>query len=277
MTGSAVPEDVDLERANVARMYDYWLGGACNFAVDREHADRIEASNHTARHAARSNRTFLRRVVRSCLARGIDQFLDLGSGVPTVGNVHEIAPDARVAYVDHEAVAVAHSREILAGIDRASVTQADLADAEAVLTAPGVADLLDFSRPVAVLAIAVLHYVPGDLTALLAPYRARLVPGGVLAISHVSDEQDDPDLADRIRAAAEVFRGSANPVTLRSRAELAAPFEGLAIDAPGTVDVTDWPDARPDVVPVGMYAVCAALTTASPTAPPSTPPAPPAS
>lgn len=258
MTDPVVPPGVDVDRANVARMYDYWLGGAHNFAIDREYADRIEASNRTARHAARSNRSFLRHVVRWCLAQGIDQFLDLGSGVPTVGNVHELAPGARVAYVDHEGVAVAHARTILAGIDRASVTQADLADADAVLGAPGVADLLDFSRPVAVLAIAVLHYVPGDLVALLAPYRERLVPGGALAISHVSDEQDDAELADRIRAAAEVFAGSANPVTLRSRAELLAPFDGLAVAEPGMVDVVDWPAARPDVEKVGMYAVCAA-------------------
>ncbi|WP_178101948.1 SAM-dependent methyltransferase, partial [Pseudomonas yangonensis] len=101
----------------------------------------------------------------------------LGSGVPTVGNVHEVAPSARVAYVDHEAVAVTHSRQILATVDRATITLADLADAATVLGSPGVAGLLDFSRPVAVLAIAVLHYVPGDLTALLAPYRERLVPG----------------------------------------------------------------------------------------------------
>ncbi|GLZ53246.1 SAM-dependent methyltransferase [Actinomycetospora sp. NBRC 106378] len=259
MTDPAVPAGVDVERANVARMYDYWLGGAQNFAVDREHADRIEASNRTARHAARSNRSFLRHVVRWCTAQGIDQFLDLGSGVPTVGNVHEIAPAARVAYVDHESVAVAHSRAILADVDRASITQADLADADAVLGAPGVADLLDFSRPVAVLAIAVLHYVPGDLVALLAPYRERLVPGGALAISHVSDEQDDPDLAARVRAAAAVFAGSANPVTLRSKPELLAPFEGLVIAEPGLVDVVDWPAARPDVEKVGMYGVCAAL------------------
>jgi SAM-dependent methyltransferase len=258
VTGPAVPEGVDIDRANVARMYDYWLGGAHNFAVDREYADRIEDSNRTARHAARSNRAYLRHVVQWCTARGVDQFLDLGSGVPTVGNVHEIAPTARVAYVDHEAVAVAHSEAILADVDRASITQADLADADAVLSAPGVVDLLDFSRPVAVLAIATLHYVPGDLAALLAPYRARLVPGGVLAISHVSDEQDDADLAARIRAAAAVFQGSANPVTLRSRAQLLAPFDGLEIAEPGLVDVVDWPAARPDVEKVGMYAVCGA-------------------
>lgn len=256
MTGP--PEGVDVERANVARMYDYWLGGAHNFAVDRAQADRIEASNHTARHAARSNRDFLRRVVQRCLADGIDQFLDLGSGVPTVGNVHEVAPTARVAYVDHEVVAVTHSRQILATVDRATITLADLADAETVLGAPGVAGLLDFSRPVAVLAIAVLHYVPGDLTALLAPYRERLAPGSALAISHVTDEQPDPDLTARIRAAAVEFRHSANPVTLRSRAELTAALGGPLVE-PGLVDVTDWPVARPSVATVGMACALARM------------------
>lgn len=255
---SGPPEGVDVDRANVARMYDYWLGGAHNFEVDRAQADRIEASNHTARHAARSNRDFLRRAVHHCLALGIDQFLDLGSGVPTVGNVHEVAPRARVAYVDHEAVAVAHSRQILATVDRATITHADLADAGTVLAAPGVAGLLDFSRPVAVLAIAVLHYVPGDLTALLAPYRDRLVPGSALAISHVTDEQPDPDLSARIRAAAEEFRYSANPVTLRSRAELTEAFGGPLVE-PGLVDVTDWPVARPSVPKVGMACALARM------------------
>ena len=259
MVDAGFGRGVDTEVANVARIYDYWLGGAHNFAVDREYGDRIEAANHTARHAAQSNRTFLHRVVRRCLDQGVDQFLDLGSGVPTVGNVHEVAgrrhPDARVAYVDHESVAVAHAREILEGVDTATVTQADLRDADAVLAAPGVSDLLDLTRPVALLAVAVLHYVPGDAAAILAPYVARTAPGSVLAVSHVSDDQDDPELTSRIRAATEAFRGTASEVTLRSRAELAALAEGFTLLPPGIVDVTDWPTAHPDVVDVGMYGV----------------------
>ena len=253
------PVDVDLERANVARIYDYWLGGAHHFAVDREQGDLIEASNPDARHSARSNRAFLGRVVRWCLQRGVDQFLDLGSGVPTVGNVHEVAaalnPDARVAYVDMEPVAVAHASEILRDVDTATITGATLCEAEAVLAAPGVAGLLDFGRPVAVLALAVAHFVHGDLAAIFAPYADVMARGSVLALSHVSDDQDDPELVGRIHAATEAYRGTASEVTLRSRTQLAEVLAGFDVVAPGIVDLTDWPTASPDAVPVGMYGV----------------------
>ncbi|MET0190694.1 MAG: SAM-dependent methyltransferase, partial [Pseudonocardia sediminis] len=132
----------DLERANAARMYDYLLGGAHNFAVDREAADRALARRADLGEVARANRRFLGRVVRRCLDDGIDQFLDLGSGVPTVGNVHEIAhaaaPDARVAYVDIEPVAVAAGRSLVAGSDLVTVTHGDLREPAAVLGAPTV-------------------------------------------------------------------------------------------------------------------------------------------
>jgi trans-aconitate methyltransferase len=252
---------IDFEKANAARMYDYWLGGGHNFAVDREQAARVEAGNPAMVHAARSNRAFLGRVIRWAVAQGIDQFLDLGSGVPTVGNVHEIAhrldPDARVAYVDFETVAVTHARSILAPIDHVTITAADLREPDTVLGAPGVAGLLDFDRPVAVLAVAVLHFVEGDLGAVLARYRERLVPGSALAVNHVSDDQDDPDLAARVRAGADAYRGSATPLTTRSRADLAAVLTGLEIVPPGMVDVTDWPTPQPGVAPIGVHAAVA--------------------
>ena len=187
---------IDFERANAARIYDYFLGGAHNFASDRAQAAKIVAANPDMPRVCRVNRDFLGRVVRWCLAEGVDQFLDLGSGVPTVGNVHEIAlarrPEARIAYVDFEPVAVQHAREITAGLDGVSVTQGDLRQPKKVLGAPGVADLLDFDRPVAILAVAVLHFIDDDLPAIFGRYRDALGAGSILALNHGSSDQDDP-------------------------------------------------------------------------------------
>jgi len=157
-----------------------------------------------------------------------------------------VNPDARRVFV-----AVAHAREMLVGLDTVTVTRADLRDADGVLTAPGVAGLLDFSRPVALLAVAVLHFVPGDITTVLESYRAALAPGSALAISHGSDDQDDPELAERARASCAQYRDSATPATYRSRRELRALFAGLDLVAPGLVDVVDWPEHDAD--PVGIY------------------------
>ncbi|ANY06708.1 SAM-dependent methyltransferase [Pseudonocardia sp. HH130630-07] len=251
--------EVDLDRANPARIYDYILGGSQNFAVDREGAERLIARHPGVRALARSNRAYLRRVVEWCVRAGYDQFLDLGSGVPTVGNVHEIAhahvPHARVAYVDIEPVAVTHARNLLNGDDRVTVTHADLRNADAVLAAPEVAGHLDFDRPIALLCVAALHYVPGEETALLADYRRRLAPGSAIAISHNSDDQDDPDLAANMRAAAELYRGMGNPPTmvLRSRAELREVLTGTELVAPGLVEVVDWPIRQPEIERTGNY------------------------
>ena len=237
--------EVDTESPNAARVYDYLLGGAHNFAADRALAARVLAVNPDFAALLRANRALLGRIVRWCVDAGIDQFLDLGSGVPTVGNVHEIAhqadPAARVAYVDVEPVAVAHAEAILGGVDTVTITRADLRDHDAVLGAPGVAGLLDFSRPVALLAVAVLHFVPGDVADVLAPYRRRLAPGSVVALSHISDDLDDPEVAERMRASSELYRSSATPTVLRTRAELHAVLAGLDLVPPGLVDLSVWP------------------------------------
>ncbi len=249
---------IDFDRANAARMYDYFLGGAHNFAVDRAQADHVAARLPGIVEIARANRAFLARVVTWCTAQGIDQFLDLGSGVPTVGNVHEIAhrttPTARVAYVDFEPVAVAHSAEIVTDLETVSVTRADLRDVEGVLHAPGVAGLLDFTRPVALLAIAVLHFIPDDLVGVLARYRAALAPGSVVALSHASDDVDDPEVAAAVRAGADAYRGSATEMTLRPRHDIATLLDGLEIVEPGLVDLTDWPTPNPDTAPASNWA-----------------------
>jgi SAM-dependent methyltransferase len=261
----ALEAGIDFDRANAARIYDYLLGGGCNFAVDREQAGKILAQNPDMGYVCQANRAFLGRAVAWCLARGIHQFLDLGSGVPTVGNVHEIAlarrPDARVAYVDFEPVAVAHARELIEGLDGVAVTRADMREPDRVLDAPGVRGLLDLTRPVALLTVAVLHFVPDPgLPAILARYRDALPPGSVHVITHGSADHDDPDLAARTRAIQDGYRGSATEVVLRSRAEIDGLLGGHDLVAPGMVDIVDWPTADPGAPPTGGYAAIALLT-----------------
>jgi trans-aconitate methyltransferase len=258
----ALEAGIDFDRANAARIYDYMLGGAYNFAVDRDQAAKILAQNPDMDYVCRANRDFLRRAVEWCLDQGVVQFLDLGSGVPTVGNVHEIAlarrPDARVAYVDFEPVAVAHARELIAGQEQVSVTRADMRDIDGVLGAPGVRDLLDLTRPVALLTVAVLHFVPDPLLpAILGRYRDALAPGSVHVITHGSADHDDPDLAARTRAIQDGYRGSATEVVLRSRSEITEVLGGLELVPPGMVDIVDWPTARPGERPTGGYAAIA--------------------
>lgn len=258
----ALEAGIDYDRANAARIYDYLLGGACNFAVDREQATKILAQNPEMAYVCRANRDFLRRAVEWCLAHGISQFLDLGSGVPTAGNVHEIAlaqrPDARVAYVDFEPVAVAHAHEVIGGIDGVSATRADMRAPEDVLAAPGVRDLLDLDRPVALLTVAVLHFVPDpELPAILARYRAALAPGSAHVMSHGSADHDDPELAARTRAIQDGYRGSATEVVLRSRPAIRELLGDHELVAPGLVDIVDWPTPAPGERPTGGYAAIA--------------------
>src|SRR4051812_38231760 len=165
---------VDTERANVARVYDYLLGGTHNFTVDQDAARTLTAIDPGMRDAAKANRAFLGRAVRFLADAGIRQFLDIGSGVPTQGNVHEVArevaPDSRVVYVDTDPVAIAHSKSILAEDDRATVIEGDLRDPGSILGHPEVDRLIDFDQPVGLLLVSVLHFIrddPGGLVELL--------------------------------------------------------------------------------------------------------------
>ncbi|MEV1158363.1 SAM-dependent methyltransferase [Micromonospora chokoriensis] len=240
------PDTIDIERPSVARMYDYYLGGSHNFAADRAAAQAMVAAVPEAPLMAQANRAFLRRAVHHLAEVGIRQFLDIGSGIPTVGNVHEIAqrldPQSRVVYVDVDPVAVAHSREILAGNERAAVVQEDLRRPEAILAHPDVRKLLDLSQPVAVMVVAVLHFVSDDdrPAELLRTLRDALAPGSHLVLSQASDDGRSEDE----RAEAErVYRRTDNPLWVRSRAELTALFDGFELLDPGVVWVPEW---RPD-------------------------------
>jgi SAM-dependent methyltransferase len=224
-------------------MYDYFLGGAQNFAADRDAAEQAVLAFPHIRVGARVNRSFLGRAVTYLTQHGVDQFLDLGSGIPTVGNVHEIAhrhnPTARVAYIDYEPVAVAHARRLLAGDPRVSITQADIREAHDVLAAPGVRHLLDFSRPVAVLAMGILHFLPDsdDPYGMLATYRDACVPGSALAISHgsqvtLTDEQ--------IRRFLLAYARTPTPALFRTVEEILPLLDGYEIVEPGLVLLPQW-------------------------------------
>jgi SAM-dependent methyltransferase len=240
------PESIDIERPSVARMYDYYLGGSHNFAADRAAAQAMVAAVPEAPLMAQANRAFLRRVVHTLAGAGVRQFLDIGSGIPTVGNVHEIAqkvdPDSRVVYVDVDPVAVAHSREILAGDDRTAVVQEDLRRPEQILAHPEVRRMLDFTQPIAVMIVAVLHFVPdSDRPAeIIRTLRQALPPGSYLVLSQASDEgraRDERAEAER------VYQRTDNPLWIRSRAELTDLFAGFDLVEPGVVWVPQW---RPD-------------------------------
>ncbi|MFI5953338.1 SAM-dependent methyltransferase [Cryptosporangium sp. NPDC051539] len=228
------------DQPNAARMYDYFLGGSHNFAADRSAADGLLRVAPDARANARENRAFLRRVVGYLLGAGVRQFLDLGSGIPTAGNVHEIThatdPEARVTYVDVEPIAVETSRVLLAGVPNAEIVHADLREPSTVLKR---ATLLDRTQPIAVLAVSVLHFVPesDDPTGVLGAYLDALVDGSYLALSHVVvDEAPPPESEDGLA----VYRRTATPVTLRNSGQVTAFFHGHPLAEPGLVPVSDW-------------------------------------
>ncbi|XVV02182.1 SAM-dependent methyltransferase [Actinosynnema sp. CA-248983] len=241
---SWVPASVDLDRPSAARMYDYFLGGSHNFAVDREAAQSVERIYPGMAGAARANRSFLRRAVRYLVEQGVDQFLDLGSGIPTVGNVHEIAqqanPSARVLYVDVEPVAVAHSNALLAGNPGATAVQSDLREVDTVLKAAR--DVLDFDRPIAVLMVAVLHFVPDsdEPGKAVARYRDALPAGSWLALSHGSLEGVPRDVLQDTERVKAIYRRTDSPLALRSHEEIAAFFAGFDVVEPGVVALPEW-------------------------------------
>jgi hypothetical protein len=235
----------DPERPSAARIYDYYLGGSHNFAIDRAVADQAIALLPQLPANMRANRAFLRRAVRFLLDSGIRQFLDLGSGIPTVGNVHEVAHSvdsaSRVVYVDNDPVAVAHSQSILESQKNAVVVPADIRDPSAVLDHPLTRSLINFDEPVGVLAVAVLHFVPAsdDPATIIGQYADSLVPGSGLVISHGTSDQQG-DLGARMEA---LYKRTANPILSRTKPEVVDLFNGFELVEPGVVFVPLW---RPD-------------------------------
>jgi hypothetical protein len=243
--GSGLPQ-IDTSIAHPARMYDYYLGGKDNFPADHKAAEEVLAAAPSMRAMARENRAFLQRAVRY-LARhaGIRQFLDIGTGLPTQGNVHEIAqsiaPETRVVYVDNDPIVHVHANALLAG-NSTTIVLADLRDTEAILEHPEVQRVIDFDQPVAVLLVAILHFIgpADDPDGILARLRDAVVPGSHLVISHGSGDFD----ALATSGIAQAYSRSSSPGTARSRAEIERFFDGFDLVEPGLVQVSLW---RPDV------------------------------
>ncbi|GGM54353.1 SAM-dependent methyltransferase [Dactylosporangium sucinum] len=239
--------------ATAARIYDYHLGGIHNFPADREAADAVAKLFPLVPALARNNRAFLRRAVRHLAESGVRQFLDIGSGIPTAGNVHEVArtivPDAKVVYVDLDPVAVSESLEILDGDERSAAVRADLRDPDSILTHSQVRRLINFREPVAVLLIAVLHFVPDDEAAVDAVSRlcAPLVPGSFLAISHASADGLAEPRSDDLAVAKDLYqRSTTTPFHLRSRPQVERFFAGQELLDPGVVWLPEWRPAPDD-------------------------------
>ena len=251
---SWAPDEVDITRASVARVYDYYLGGSHNFEADRRFAEQVLAVLPEMATVAQANRAFLRRIVRHLCDQGVTQFLDLGSGIPTAGNVHEIAaaenPDARVLYVDNDPIAVVHSRALLDGDERTEVLAADLTDPRQVLNAPLTRSHLDLTRPVAVLLVSVLHFVPDAVgpAGFVRAYADATAPGSHVVITHASDEGGHAG-ASRAQNLYNRDR-SPNPMRMRSTEEVRALFGDLEMLEPGVVRIPMW---RPEY-PVGPEA-----------------------
>jgi hypothetical protein len=242
------PNDVDLERPNAARVYDYLLGGSANFAKDREFAERLLEIAPDAAKLARGNRAFLRRAVNYCLRNGIRQFLDIGSGIPTVGNVHEITqrtePSARVVYVDVEPVAVTHTELMLADNEKADVVHGELLEPDELLASGPVRRLLNLDEPIAVLMVSVLHFLGGERPyAAVARYLEAMAPGSFLVISHIAAEDTEEQSKAR-----NLYQKDAVPIVGRTREELAAFFTGMELVEPGVVWTPEWHPEATDIV-----------------------------
>lgn len=238
----------DPKTPNLARMYDYMLGGKNNFAVDREAIDRLTEHIPEAIPIARANRAFLQRAVRHLTDAGITQFLDLGSGLPTQGNVHEIAREAKVVYVDHDPVVASHARALLEEDGRVVFLQSDLLRPAEVLASPQVAGFLDLSKPVAVLLLSILHFVQDadDPAGMVAVLRDAVAPGSYLALTH-----SVPTIgrAEAEEGAKKIYRGSSTGgATGRDAAEIRAFFGDFELVEPGLVDVSDWHPDTPRLV-----------------------------
>jgi SAM-dependent methyltransferase len=243
-----------------ARVYDYWLGGGDNFPADRAMGDAIAEQVPTIRTMVRGQRAFLGRAVRWLAGEaGVRQFLDIGTGIPTTGNVHEvaqeIAPEARVLYVDNDPVVLAHARELAPGADTGTVELilADLRQPEAILADPAVAKTLDLSRPVALVLVGIMHHLrdADDPHRILATLLDRLASGSYLVLTQ-SSQDFDPEAMAGLAAVSE--RGGI-PNVPRTLAETERFFAGLELVSPGLVPLAAWrPDPGDDQDPRSVYA-----------------------
>lgn len=240
------PTGLDTSVPNVARIYDYWLGGRENFQADRAAAEQLIKLVPDAQYAARDNRAFLHRAVRFLADQGITQFLDIGTGMPGATTVldtaRQVNPDCRVAYVDYDPIVVSHGRALLTKSRQAIVVQADLRQPQAVLSHPSVRGHLDFGKPVAVLVLAVLHFISDDddPLAIMTAIRDALAPGSYLAIGHVTHDNAPDAMVSRAIAA---FARTSASIRPRTASQIRRLFSGFDLVEPGLVPAHTW---RPD-------------------------------
>jgi hypothetical protein len=246
ITPRAKPTEIDTSVAHPARVYDYWLGGKDNFAADREAAERVLAVTPGLRFRVRANRAFLARAVRYLVAdAGIRQFLDIGTGIPTANNTHEVAqatvPSCRVVYVDNDPIVLAHARALLASSPQGATAyvDADLRNTQDILDAA--AKTLDFSQPIGLMLLGILHLVSDaeDPYAIVARLLAAMPSGSYMAISHPASDIN----AGQAEAQRRYNERVSTPQTMRTHGEVCRFFEGLSLVPPGVVYVHTW---RPD-------------------------------
>jgi hypothetical protein len=260
---SELPPEIDTSRPHPARMYDYYLGGKNHFAADREAADKWVASVPSGRTGPRENRAFLGRAVGFLAGEaGIRQFLDIGTGLPTTNNVHEVAQSvassSRVVYVDNDPLVLAHARALLTSSPdgRTAYIQADLRDPEKILSSPVVREVLDFSQPIALLLVAILHFAPDEFepAGIISTLLDALPSGSYLVASHVSLEDNPVMIGNAVRA----YREAGLPAQARNSDEFARlAFSGLDLVPPGVVLTSEWrpigPGPRPTPAEVSCY------------------------
>jgi hypothetical protein len=240
---------IDTSVPHPARMYDYFLGGRDNYEVDRYAAEQVIAVVPEVRDMARENRAFLGRAVRFLAQQGIRQFLDIGTGIPGPGNTGDVAravnPDARVVYVDNDPIVLVHANALLAGHDpqRTTVIQADLRDPDAILGHPATNSVLDFTEPVAILLVAVLHFIMDDEdpVGIVDRLKQVMVPGSYLVVSHGTSDIDPERAAEAVRT---YNKGGAR-IIARTGEQIRRFFDGLELVDPGLVQLPLWrPDAE---------------------------------
>lgn len=236
-----LPPDIDKDVFSVARLYDFLLGGRHNFAADRDLGRKLLAAEPNGRLILLENRAFLARTMRYLLDRGIRQFLDLGSGIPTQGYVHELAagyPEAKVVYVDNDPPAVSHSNYILRDNPNAGALLADMRDPERILGDPSVKQLIDLTKPVALLALAVIHFIPveEDAEGIVARYRDAMAPGSHLVVTHATAD----DMPETVGGVQEIYQENMTTATPRTHAQVAGLFDGYDLLDPGVVYMPLW-------------------------------------
>ncbi|MFF0409671.1 SAM-dependent methyltransferase [Kitasatospora sp. NPDC004745] len=244
---ATIPPDIEvnlaIHRPHSARVYDYFLGGKTNFPADREVAGHVLAVYPQAPAAARANRGFMQRATQALAKAGIDQFLDIGTGIPTSPNLHEVAqgidPRARIVYADNDPIVLTHAQALLRSTPegRTAYVQADVRDPAAALAAVRETGVLDFTRPIALSLVALLHFTADDAHDIAEAFKAALpTPGSALVVSHFTPDYAPQDAA-RIT---QVYRDAGSPVRARTRADFARFFDGWNLLDPGIASTPRW-------------------------------------